>query len=183
MKDLLQIFYTFFGIGAITFGGGYSMLPLFLKTVAGKHQWATEEEIVDFYSAAQCLPGIIAVNTAMQIGYKKKGVPGLITAAAGMIIPSIIIILIIAAFIGRFLEIAWVGHAFNGIRIAVLALIADAVVNMWKNGVKDVAGLAIFIVSLVIITFIPVTPSAPLITAAVCGIIIKERKRKKAEEP
>ena len=153
------------------------MLPLFQKTIAGRLKWATEEEIIDFYSISQCIPGIIAVNTAMQIGYKQKGKPGIIAAALGMITPSVLIILVVAIFIQNFLEIEWVMHAFNGIRVAVLALISNAVISMWKNGVKDKIGIVIFIISLCVFTFLPVTPIAPLVAGAISGIIIKERKK------
>jgi len=176
MKELFRIFYTFFGIGALTFGGGYTMLPLFQKKIAEQRGWASQEEIMDFYAVSQCLPGIIAVNTAMQIGYKQKKIPGLIAAALGMAAPSVLAILIIAAFIQQFMEIGWVRSAFNGIRLAVLALITEAVITMWKNGVKDKAGIIIFVAAFALFTFVDVTPIFPLVAGAACGIIIKERK-------
>jgi chromate transporter len=174
MKTLLEIFTAFVNIGALTFGGGYSMMPLLQKIIVQKRGWASEEEIMDFYAVAQCLPGIIMVNTAMLIGHKKKGVPGMVAAALGIISPSILVILIIAAFMERFMEYEWVRHAFNGIRAAVLALIVDAVIKMWKNGVKDVLGLVIFAAALGLFTFTGLSPVVPLCVGAVCGIIRKQ---------
>ena len=74
MKLLFQLFFAFFRIGALTFGGGYAMLPMFKKELVEKHGWCTEEDILDYYAIAQCTPGVIAVNTASFIGFKKKGV-------------------------------------------------------------------------------------------------------------
>lgn len=178
MKSLIEIFYVFAGIGALTFGGGYTMLPLLQKNVATKRDWVTNEEITDYYAVAQCLPGIIAVNTAMLIGHKRRGFPGMLAAALGIVFPSVVVILVIALFIQNFLQYEIVRHAFNGIRVAVLALITDAVIKMWKTGVKDLYGLLIFAVSLLLFTFTTLTPIIPLLAGAVCGIVISERKKK-----
>jgi chromate transporter len=183
MKELLKIFITFAGIGSMTFGGGYTMLPLLKKKCAEKLGWVTDEEIMDYYAIAQCLPGVIAVNTSMLIGKKRKGGAGLISAALGMITPSVIVILVIAVFIRRFLEYQWVRNAFNGIRVAVLALIIEAVIGMWKRGVKDLAGVIIFTACLLVLTLTNITPAAPMLAGAACGILIREgsvfKKKKK----
>ena len=73
MKILFDLFFTFAKMGAITFGGGYAMLPILQRTVVEKRHWATEEELLDYYAIGQCTPGVIAVNTATFIGYKQKG--------------------------------------------------------------------------------------------------------------
>ena len=178
MRSLLEIFYVFAGVGALTFGGGYTMLPLLQKMVAGRRNWATEEEITDFYAVAQCLPGIIAANTAMLIGHKLKGYPGMLAAALGVITPSILVILVIALFIENLLRYEIAAHAFGGVRVAVLALIFDAAYKMWKTGVKDLGGLLIFTAMLLLLLFAPLSPVLPLLSAAVCGIVIQERRRK-----
>jgi chromate transporter len=178
MKKLWEIFVAFAGVGALTFGGGYTMLPLLEKQIAVKRKWVTLEEIMEYYAIAASLPGIIAVNTAMMVGHKQKGLPGLLAAALGMIFPSVVIILIIASFIQPLMAYDLVRHAFNGIRAAVLALIVDAVIKMWKSGVKDKTGIVFFAVTLAAFTFFNISPVIPLIAGAVCGIIIKERKTK-----
>ena len=111
MKELWKIFSVFFKIGALTFGGGYTVLPLLQKDVARSLNWATDEEIIDCYAISQSLPGLIAVNTAMLIGYKKGKLPGLSAAMLGVACPSIIVILTIAVFISNFLHLKAVGHA------------------------------------------------------------------------
>ena len=98
MRELLELFFIFFRIGGFTFGGGYAMLPAIQMELVEKRKWATNEEIIDYYAISQCTPGIIAVNTATFIGYKRKGVIGGIVATLGMVAPSLTIITIIASF-------------------------------------------------------------------------------------
>ena len=106
MKELADLFLSFCRIGGFTFGGGYAMLPMIQKEIVEQRKWATEEEVMDYFAIGQCTPGVIAVNTATFIGYKRKGVLGGIVATAGVIFPSIIIVTIIAAFLNNFAEIA-----------------------------------------------------------------------------
>lgn len=116
MKELLDMFLTFARIGGFTFGGGYAMLPMLQKEVVNGRHWATDEELMDYYAIGQCTPGIIAVNTATFVGYKNRGIPGAIAATLGVIAPSLVIIMIIAAFISNFIELSFVSSAFAGIR-------------------------------------------------------------------
>ena len=96
MNPYLDLFLTFAQIGVCTFGGGYAMLPILQREVVEKRGWATEDELMDYYAIGQCTPGVIAVNTSTFIGYRLRGVPGAITATAGMVFPSLVIITIIA---------------------------------------------------------------------------------------
>ena len=105
MKELADLFLSFCRIGGFTFGGGYAMLPMIQKEIVEQRKWATEEEVMDYFAIGQCTPGVIAVNTATFIGYKRKGILGGIAATAGVVFPSIIIVTIIAAFLNNFAEI------------------------------------------------------------------------------
>ena len=89
MKLLLDLFLTFAKMGAVTFGGGYAMLPILQREVVEKRKWATDEEIMDYYAIGQCTPGIIAVNTATFVGEKVKGIAGGIVATLGVVFPSL----------------------------------------------------------------------------------------------
>ena len=102
IKSLFQLFITFARIGGLTFGGGYAMLPMLQREVVKNHQWATEEELMDYYAVGQCTPGVIAVNTATFVGNKLFSTLGGIVATLGVIFPSLVIITIIAAFISNF---------------------------------------------------------------------------------
>ena len=95
MKELLKLFLAFAKIGAVTFGGGYAMLPILQRDIVAKHKWATEDELLDYFAIGQCTPGVIAVNTATFVGYKNKGILGGIFATLGVVFPSIVIITII----------------------------------------------------------------------------------------
>jgi len=138
-KRCIQLFTTFFKIGALTFGGGMSMLPILQQLLVEKKHWLTEEEILDYFAIGQCTPGIIAVNVATFCGYKRAGLRGALTATLGIVCPSWIIILVIARFIAHFSEIAWVARAMKGVYVAVAALLIRAVLTFSKKIITDCA--------------------------------------------
>ena len=137
MKEVLELYWAFFQIGIMTFGGGYAMLPMLQRVVVDEKKWATEEEVLDYYAIGQVTPGVIAVNTATFIGYRRKGIAGAVFATAGIVSPSLLIIMALAGIINQFSQLTIVQHAFNGIRVVVCALVAKAVIGMIKKGVKD----------------------------------------------
>ena len=173
MKELFDLFWTFCKIGALTFGGGYAMLPLIQREIVENKKWSTEKEILDYYAVGQCTPGVIAVNTATFIGYKLRGIIGGIVATLGVIFPSIVIILIIATFLQNFADLAIVQSAFAGIRVAVVALIITTVVKLIKPSIKDYLGVIIAIIAFVISAFIGLSPVYVVIAAALTGFISK----------
>lgn len=181
MKVLWQIFVTFFKVGGLTFGGGYAMLPLLQKEVIEKRGWATNEEVLDDYAMSQVLPGIIAVNTSVFMGYRIKGRLGGVVAALGVTAPSLIVIMIIAAFMQNIMDYELVQKAFWGIRVVVSALILQAVIGLWKSAMKDVFSYAVYIVALVLVLFTKI-PTIFVIVAAVVagstrGIILRRRDK------
>ena len=179
-KIMWKLFWTFCRIGVLTFGGGYAMLPMIQKEVVEKHKWATDEEVMDYFAIGQCTPGVIAVNTATFIGYKYGGILGGFVATAGVVFPSLIIIMVIAAFISNFVHLEWVQHAFAGIRVAVSVLIVNAIVKLWKTGVKDWIGILIFAVSLILTLALDLSPIILIVASMLVGIFIKrERKPRK----
>ena len=173
MKELFDLFWTFCKVGALTFGGGYAMLPLIQREIVENKKWSTEKEILDYYAVGQCTPGVIAVNTATFIGYKLRGIIGGIVATLGVIFPSIVIILIIATFLQNFADLAIVQSAFAGIRVAVVALIITTVVKLIKSSIKDYLGVIIAIIAFVISAFIGLSPVYVVIAAALTGFISK----------
>jgi chromate transporter len=132
---LLELFFAFARVSAITIGGGYVMFPLLKRDVVDSKGWISAGELVDCYALSQSVPGIIAMNTAAMIGYRKRGMPGAIVASAGMAAPSLLVIIWIAAFLTQYFETIWVQKAFAGIRAAVVAMIGMAV---WQVGRKSV---------------------------------------------
>lgn len=170
MKDLFGIYLAFFRMGIVTFGGGYAMLPILQREAVEKKRWVTQEEVMDFYALSQGLPGIIAVNVSVFIGYHCKRVSGAVAAALGVVSPCVIVITIIAAFLTNFQDNPYVRHAFAGVAVGVSALILDAVVGLWKKGVKDVLGLVLCILVFLGTAFTEISPILMIFAAALIGI-------------
>ena len=182
MNIYLDLFLTFARIGALTFGGGYAMLPMFKKELSEKKGWCSEEDILDYYAVAQCTPGVIAVNTASFVGMKKKGFFGALFATLGVVFPSVVIITAIAAFLGAFADNAYVAHALSGIRIAVCALVAVTVYGLFKKNVKDVLTASLTVLAFLFTVFFDVSPIVAVVVAAVAGITYKSYIASKKEK-
>ena len=160
-------------VGALTFGGGYAMLPILQKDIVERNGWASEEEIMDYYAMAQCLPGIIMINTSVFIGRKHKGIAGGVVAGVASSIPSLVIITVIAMFLNAFAEYAVVKNAFAGIRVCVVVLIINAVVKLWKSAIVDWKALVIvFAPVFALSAFTDASPILLVVAAAVAGIVI-----------
>ena len=177
MKEYWTLFWTFCRIGGLTFGGGYAMLPMLEKEVVERHGWATQEQLLDYFAIGQCTPGIIAVNTATFIGYNKKGLPGAITATLGVVFPSFVIISLIAAVINNFAHIAMVQHALAGVRVAVFALILQAVIKLFKSSVKDWLGGALLALTFLLVVAFNISPVFIVVAAALVGILAAKGRK------
>ncbi len=127
------MFSTFFKIGSFTIGGGYAMIPLIQKEVVENKKWMDEREFIDMLALAQSAPGVIAINTAIFIGYKMKGVKGSLVTTLGSALPSFLMILLIAMVFTNFKDNPAVERVFKGIRPAVVALIAAPLWKMSKS--------------------------------------------------
>ncbi len=173
MKELFKIYFSFFKMGAVTFGGGYAMLPILKSEAVEKHHWVDEEQVIDFYALSQSLPGIISINVALFIGYQQRKTYGAISAAIGVITPSIIVITIIAMFLDNFSDNTYIQSALNGITICVGALILDSVIIMLKKGVKDRIGVMIFLSIFLLSVLTDISAIYLVISAAIIGVIYK----------
>lgn len=158
--SLWSIFYSFLKIGAFTFGGGYAMIPLIEAEMIQKRGWLSHEEFINQLTIAQSVPGPIALNTAVFVGYKTRGIKGALCALLGVVIPSFAIILLIATSFADFKDNTIVAAAFKGMRPAVVALIAAPLINMakgmswWKIALAIVAAATIWLFGLSPIWFI-----------------------------
>ena len=130
---LLELFLTFMKIGMFTFGGGYAMISVVENACVEDKHWITHDDMMNITVIAESTPGPIAINCATFVGYKKRGLIGAAVATTGMILPSFLIIYLVARFLDSFLEISWIAHAFEGIKLAVGILIVDAGVKMLKQ--------------------------------------------------
>ena len=130
---LPELFLTFMKIGMFTFGGGYAMISVVENACVEDKHWITHDDMMNITVIAESTPGPIAINCATFVGYKKRGLIGAAVATTGMILPSFLIIYLVARFLDSFLEISWIAHAFEGIKLAVGILIIDAGVKMLKQ--------------------------------------------------
>ena len=168
----LRLFYTFFKIGAFTFGGGWAMIALIQREVVDKHRWVSKEEFVDMLAVAQSLPGILAVNFSVAIGDRLRGFKGSLVSAVGTILPSFIIILAIAMFLtpDTIKENETLNSIFKGIRPAVVALIVAPVLTTAKAAKINLKTVAIPVaVALLIYSGIPYV-SNPIVYIILGGI-------------
>ena len=170
MKELWTLFFTFFKIGAVSFGGGYAMLPMLERELVDKRKWTTTEALGDYYALSQCTPGVIAVNVATIIGYKRKHVIGGIIATIGVVTAPMIVITIIAAILNNFAHIPMVQDAFAGIRACVCVLIFNAVVKLWKSAIVDKTALVIYAVVLSLAIFTNISTFILVICAGLSGL-------------
>lgn len=175
---LLDLFLTFARIGAMTFGGGYAMLPILQREVVEKRGWASDEELSDYFAIGQCTPGIIAVNTATFIGRKNAGILGGIAATLGVAFPSLVIITVLAAFIRGFAELEVIQHAFAGIRVCVCVLILNAVIKLGKSAIVDTPTLLIALTVAALGFFTALSPVVFVVLAGLAGVCISHAKRK-----
>ena len=173
LKELWELFITFARIGVMTFGGGMAMLPILEREIVHDKQWATEEELVDYYAISQCTPGIIAVNTATFVGQKRKGTAGGVVATLGVVFPSLVIITALAGLITGYSHLAWVRNAFAGVQVCVCVLIFNAVCKLLKKSVVDGRTAAIFALTAAGSLLLNVSPVWFVLLAALAGVALK----------
>ena len=170
IKDLLNIYFLFAKIGSVTFGGGMAMLPILERELVDKRHWTEPEELLDFYAVSQSTPGIIAVNVATYIGYKRLGFLGGVIATIGVITPSIVIISILAAFIGSIDKILWVKSALKGINIAVAANLTYGTIGFAKKAVKNALGVFLFLAAFFVIFIFNISTVWIIFAATAIGL-------------
>ena len=174
MRGLLEIFWSFLKIGAFTFGGGYAMIPLIQHEVIHRRRWIEERDFLDLLTLAQTAPGPIALNTAVFVGYKRRGYLGALSAIMGVILPSFFVILVVAIFFASIRDNAYVDAAFKGMRPAVVALIVAPIVGLTKGMRWWLVAVALA-VALVVWHF-GISPVWFLIAGAVVGACVVARR-------
>lgn len=175
---LFDVFLTFFKIGSFTIGGGYAMLPIIQQEVVEKKKWLSEEDFLDSIAVTNSLPGPLAINCATFVGYRRAGFPGAISAALGAITPSFLIILIIAVFFSSIKESPIVGDIFAGVRPAVVALIAFALVKLVKSVGINLTNISIGIASLVLILLLDFHPIVAIVIFGILGFFLFRKGEK-----
>ena len=179
----LELFLSFFKIGAFTFGGGYAMVPL-IQAEVERMGWLTSEELIDFIAVSESTPGPLAVNMATFVGIRTAGIAGALCATFGVCLPSFVIILLVAKFFRKFKDSLAVKGAMSGLKPAVIGLIAAAFVSLSKTvffsagislsvftGIDFWIALGIFILTAVLCFKKKMHPILLIVIAAALGII------------
>lgn len=164
------LFWAFARIGAFTFGGGYAMLPMLKRECVEHYHWTTEEELVDVFAIGQCTPGVIAVNTATYLGYRTAGVAGAIAATLGVVFPSLVIIMALAAALSFVVDYPAVQHALGGVRVCVCVLITNAIFGLSKKSLVDKFSIALFLIVLALGLFTGLSTVYLVLGAGVVGL-------------
>ncbi len=164
------MFITFLRIGAFTIGGGYAMIPLIRLEVVEKKKWIDDKEFIDMLAMAQSVPGVIAVNTAIFVGYKMRGIKGSLVTTLGSSLMSFVIIIVIALFFNEFRDNQVVNNMFKGMRPAVVALIVSPIYNLSKSAGISWKTIAIPIATALLIRFLGVSPMIIIIVGVLFGI-------------
>lgn len=150
MHTLLELFFTFMKIGLFTFGGGLAMLSLIEEECVGKRHWITHEDVMDVTVIAESTPGPVAINCATFVGFQQAGVLGAIVATVGVVIPSFVIIYVIALFMNDFMEYTIVANALKGITVAVGITILDVGISMIIEMKKNKQSVGIMLTAFVL---------------------------------
>lgn len=166
--SLARLFWLFMKVGVFTIGGGYAMLPVAERMLAGDY---SSDEVLEAYTVAQTVPGVIAANMSVVLGYKRKKFLGALSAVLGVIFPSVLIISIIAMFISKIEDIEAVNKAFAGIRIGVLALLCKTAFQLGSRRMKSLWQAAVFALSLVALIFDVIPAIYVILISAVLGFV------------
>lgn len=166
----LELFKVFLRISPLSFGGGYAMISIIEKEVSGK-EWLSEEEFVRTITLAQSIPGAVAVNAAMLIGYRVSGILGAVLALCAIIAPTTLIVFLVLSFTNFFEHSEGFSHIIQGISLAVIALIFNAGLVTSKKSIIDKKTFLIFAVSMVILITFALNPIYLIVVAIIIGVL------------
>lgn len=171
-KQLLrQLLFVFFKIGLFTFGGGYAMIPLIEREVVETKGWIDEERMMDILAISESTPGPIAINMATFVGYHTAGIWGSVLATAGVVLPSVIIILILSGIYTAFRSNIWVGYAFTGIKSAVCVLLINNIIKLSKQFKGKFNASLVAVGAFLLLAFLNVKGIFVIMGAIAAGIV------------
>ena len=179
IRELLVLYLAFVKIGAFTFGGGLAMMPIMQRELIEKRGWVTEDELIDYFAIGQSTPGIIAVNVATFIGYKKLGWLGGIIGTIGVVTPSWVIIMLLAGAISSVDQYPLAQKALKGINVAVAALLTSVIVKFSKKTIKNIWNALFMLLAFALIYFFKVQSVWIILTSLIIGCLLTLYKQKK----
>ncbi|WP_273130214.1 chromate transporter [Metabacillus sp. HB246100] len=177
-KLLMEIFFSFLKIGPVTFGGGYAMIPLIEREVVSRKKWVKVEDVTDVFAVAGSVPGAIAINSATFIGYRIAGIKGAIAAMLGVMLPTFFIVILLSISFLMFKDNPKIEAAFEGIRPAIVALIAVAAFKIGKSAIIDRTTFMTAGVTVLLLFVLNVHPILTIVCGATVGIVLVKVKEK-----
>lgn len=172
LKKLIRLYVAFFKVGLLTIGGGYAMLPIVERELVTELKLLTMDEVIESYTLAQTLPGVIAANAAALIGYRLNRKRGALFSVLGVVTPSVVILLIFAMIFSKIEHLEVVQKAFKGIRVVVLALLIDSFKRLFKVAVFDKKTFIIASISFIFVIFSFASPILVIFAGGILGAFI-----------
>lgn len=179
LKQFLELYFAFVKIGAFTFGGGLAMMPIMQRELIEKRGWVSEEELIDYFAIGQSTPGIIAVNVATFVGYKKLGWLGGIIGTLGVVTPSWVIIMLLAGAISSVDKYPLAQRALRGINVAVAALLTSVIVKFTKKTINNFWNALFMLLAFALIYFFKVQSVWIILSSLIIGCLLTLYKQKK----
>lgn len=170
-KNLYNIYKTFFKVGTLLLGGGYVILPILQSELVEKRNWIDNDELCEYTALSQSIPGLIAANLSIFVGYKLKRTIGALAAISGMITPAFLCIVILAKILEEVIKLKFVQGIFWGVGIGVLVLIYLAVKEIWHKSVVDKFTFGVFFVIFLLSVCLKISPAILIISVILLGII------------
>ena len=177
--SLIKLFLIFLKIGTVLFGGGYAILPFLQTEIVEKEKICTPEELLDYYALSQCIPGIVAGNVSMFIGYKARSILGAIICILGVSLPAFISILLFVTLLTNVSHLPIVKNIFDVLDIAVCILIVLTILELWNKSLSDVFTALIFICAGATTLFLNASPFAVVLISGIAGLAYKLIKDKR----
>ena len=174
-RMLFSLFGVFLRIGALTWGGGYAMLPLIKNEIVEKRKWISSRDFIDGVVVSQSVPGAIALNLATFMGNKIAGNAGAIVAVIGTALPSFVSIVVISMFFMRFREMSIVQGFFKGATPAIVAILVGAIVDLGKDALRGYKDIIVAIGLLLLLLFLHMHPVLAIVIAAVIGLFVRRQ--------
>ena len=180
MVSYLKLFFIFMKIGAILLGGGYVILPIMQSEFVDKRKLIKQDDLINFYALSQSLPGIVAANITMFVGYRLRGILGAIVGMFGIVFVPFWTIVILASVLGIFVNNSYVQGALWGVGVAVIALILLTVREMWQKSDRNLFFYLIFLMALIALLIFKLSPIQVINLFSILGLSVKviERRQK-----
>lgn len=181
----LQLFWVYFKIGLFGFGGGYAMLSLIQHEVVEKHAWLTDTQFTDIVAISQMTPGPVGINSATYIGYVASGsIWGSVIATVSVCLPSFVLMLVVSRLLIRYKQNRWIEALFNGLRPAIVGLIAAAALSlMTTQNFPDLKSIALCAGAFLAVKYARVHPIIMIIIAGVIGFFFFKPPQKEMSKP